>query len=118
MLTVLKMSSYPSQREWAANNLGTFDWHRHPVIVEALVTAAREDPAATVRAGCAYTLGRMHVTSEPVRATLRHLKEDRDPRVRADAEKALARLTGDPAPVPAADLNPVQPVRATQSVRP
>jgi hypothetical protein len=119
MITVLKTSTYPSQREWAANNLATFDGRSNPLVVQALVTAAKEDPAPTVRSGCAYNLGRMRVTTEPVLAVLGQLKNDRDPRVRADAEKALARLSGGEQPGvngvnTAADRNPVQPVRATQ----
>jgi hypothetical protein len=115
MVTVLKTATYPSQREWAANNLATFDWRGNPQVVQALVTAAREDPAATVRAGCAYNLGRMRVATEPVLATLEQLKTDRDPRVRSDAEHALARLSAVERPgVNAAARNPVQPVRATQ----
>ena len=85
-------------------------------MVQALVTAAREDPAATVRAGCAYNLGRMRVATDPVLATLEQLKTDRDPRVRSDADHALARLSAveRPGVSNAAAHNPVQPVRATQ----
>jgi hypothetical protein len=116
MITVLKTSTYPSQCEWAANNLSTFDGHGNPLVVQALVMAAKEDPAATVRAACAYNLGRMRVSAEPVLATLRQLRSDRDPRVRTDATQALARLNAgeQPGVSPAADHNAVQPVRATQ----
>jgi hypothetical protein len=115
MISVLKTANYPSQREWAANNLATFDWRSNPLVVQALVTAAKEDPAATVRAGCAYNLGRMRVTTEPVLATLQQLTNDRDPRVRSDAEHALARLGAveRPGVNTATDRNSVQPVRAT-----
>jgi hypothetical protein len=109
MLAILKTSSYPSQREWAANNLATFEGRSHPAVVEALLTAAKEDPAASVRSGCVYNLARMQVTSEPVLALLRQLKSDRDPRVRTEAEHALARLSPTPQ---ATEPNPVQPVRA------
>ena len=44
MLAALHGSLFPSQREWAAEGLATLDWRIHPEIVQALVTAAREDP--------------------------------------------------------------------------
>jgi hypothetical protein len=108
MLAVLKTSSYPSQREWAANNLATFEWRKYPAVVDALVSAAREDPAASVRSGCVYNLARMQVTTEPVLALLQQLKTDSDVRVRTEAERALARLN--PAPR-TGEQNPVVPVR-------
>jgi hypothetical protein len=110
MLQVLKTSTYPSQREWAANNLATFDGQSHPEVVYALLAAAKGDPAPTVRAGCAYSLSRMQVTAEPVLTALRQLKSDTDPRVRLEAEKALARLA--PPATPGTGSNAVQPVRA------
>lgn len=88
----LRESPYPAQREWAATNLATFDWRANPHIVAALVESARHDPAATVRASCVYSLGRMNVASEPVLATLQTLRNDGDPRVRQEAEQALVRL--------------------------
>ncbi len=108
MLATLKTSSYPSQREWAANNLATFDWRAYPVVVDALLSAAKEDPAASVRSGCVYNLARMQVKTEPVLALLRQLQSDRDPRVRTEAEHALVRLS----PTRRAEPNAIQPVRA------
>src|SRR5262249_21164890 len=110
-LLVLKTSSYPSQREWAANNLATFDWRACPQVVEALVVAAKADPPPSVRAGCAYSLARMGVTAETVLATLRQLKTDQDPRVRQEANQALARLGQGSAPT-ALPPSGVQPVAA------
>src|SRR5262249_23095943 len=52
LLNMLQESLYPSQREWAADNLAGCDWRTHPHVVQALVTGAVKDPAATVRAGC------------------------------------------------------------------
>ena len=51
------------QREWAAEGLATLDWRIHPEIVQALVTAAQEDPAATVRVACLHDLAKMHVST-------------------------------------------------------
>ncbi|HEV3118319.1 MAG TPA: hypothetical protein VGY58_14810, partial [Gemmataceae bacterium] len=56
MLGALRDSLYPSQREWAVAGLATFDWHAHPEVVQALLTAGRQDPAATVRAACVHHL--------------------------------------------------------------
>jgi hypothetical protein len=113
MVSVLKTSTYPSQREWAANNLASPEWREHPAVVPALVIAARDDPAPTVRSGCVHNLARMGVTAEPVLATLRQLKNDADPRVRVEAERALTRLSIDPRPGPRAEPNAVQRVGAT-----
>ncbi len=107
MINVLKTSAYPSQREWAAHNLGMCDDHTRPEVIQVLAVAAKDDPAPTVRAGCAYTLGRMRASGTRVMAVLQQLKSDTDPRVRAEADQALARLA------PATDSNAVQPVRAT-----
>ena len=120
MMYMLRTSVHPSQREWAANNLATFDWRMQPQVVQALLMAARQDPAPTVRASCAYNLARLKVNGEPIRATLQQLKTDTDPRVRAEAEQALALLapTGgsQPAPQMATQSQPapgqVQPVQA------
>src|SRR5205807_930693 len=48
-LAVLRDSLYPAQRELAADALAACDWQRQPQIVEALLQAARNDPAASVR---------------------------------------------------------------------
>jgi hypothetical protein len=92
ILQVLRASPYPAQREWAANTLSTYDWRGHPEAVQTLLQAAKEDPAATVRASCVYSLGRMNAASEPVITTLSMLRNDGDPRVRQEVEQALARL--------------------------
>jgi hypothetical protein len=107
MLAVMQTSIYPSQREWAANNLATFDAKAYPIVVETLTTAARSDPAGTVRAACIYGLSRMKVDTAAVRITLEQLKADRDPRVRQEAEQAIARMA--PATSPATELPNVQP---------
>src|SRR5262249_47893682 len=52
LLFKLRESLYPSQRELAADQLARLDWKTQPQIVSALLLGAREDQAATVRAGC------------------------------------------------------------------
>ncbi len=120
MVYVLRTSVYPSQREWAANNLTLFDWRTQPQVVLALLEAAKQDPAPTVRASCAYNLARMQVKAEPVVLVLQQLKSDSDPRVRREAELALAKLVPAGAPTPAQLATqsvapaPVQPAQAVQ----
>ncbi len=91
-MKVLRESPYPAQREWASNTLSTFDWRAHPEIVQILLQVAQQDPAATVRASCVYSLGRMNAASEPVMSLLNTLRNDGDPRVRQEVEQALIRL--------------------------
>jgi hypothetical protein len=92
LLEMLENSMYPSQREWAADKLATYDWRTHNTVVQALVTAAGKDPAATVRAACVRALGKMNVTTVPVITTIQALKSDHDLRVRQEVEQTLAVL--------------------------
>ena len=92
LLHVLHDSLYPSQREWAADELSECDWKQNMAVVDAMVLAAKEDPAATVRAGCVRCLGRMHANTVPVVQAVQSLRADSDPRVRTEVEQALATL--------------------------
>jgi len=92
LIKVMRESPYPAQREWAAQSLTSFEWRDHPQIVLALIQSASQDPAASVRAGCVYCLGRMQAAVEPVFGTLHVMRNDTDPRVRAEVEQALVRL--------------------------
>jgi hypothetical protein len=105
MLATLHESLYPSQREWTACSLANLDWRAYPQILPALLNAARQDSAATVRAACAACLARMNTGDPQVLTTLQALRNDADMRVRQAATQALSRL----APAPSA----IQPVRAT-----
>lgn len=89
---VLKESMFPAQREWAANTLSAFDARQNPEIVAVLLDCAKQDSAATVRAGCVYSLSRMGVVNEPIVNALQMLRQDSDPRVRAEVEQGLQRL--------------------------
>ncbi|MBI3410570.1 MAG: HEAT repeat domain-containing protein [Planctomycetes bacterium] len=89
---VLKESPYPAQREWAANNLSTIDVRQHPEVVAILLDCAKQDPAATVRAGCVYNLSRLGVANEPIVNTLNMLRQDSDARVRQEVDQALQRM--------------------------
>lgn len=92
LLTILRESLYPAQRQWAARQLANFDWRSQPEVIPALLQAARHDPAATVRADCVYSLARMNAATQPVLETFQALRGDTDPLVRQEAENAVARL--------------------------
>jgi len=92
MVTALRDSLYPSQREWAAESMAAVDWRNHPQVVQALTTAAKDDPAGTVRAGCVRCLAKMKANTVPVVTVVRDLRRDPDPRVRQEAEQALSIL--------------------------
>lgn len=92
LLAALNDSLRPSEREAAAEHLSELDWRIQPLVVEQLMKAAREDPAATVRAACVHALAQMKVTTPAALALVRDLKADRDPRVRQEAEEALSVL--------------------------
>jgi hypothetical protein len=98
----------PSQREWAAECLARQDWRAQPQILGALVTAARVDPAAAVRAGCVRALGKMKANTLPVVQTVQSLKSDRDPRVRQEVDETLAALGAAPE-----SRDGIRPVSAT-----
>src|SRR5262249_40378922 len=93
LLGVLGNSPPAAQREGAALSLGAFDGWLNPALVQGLVVAARADAAPNVRAASLYSLGRMNVRTLPVISTVQAAKADTDPRVRAEAERALAILS-------------------------
>src|SRR5258708_35836378 len=104
-------SMLPLQREWAANQLAELDWRTQPQVVDSLVQAAKDDPAASVRAGCIHGLARMNVGTPPVIAAISSLRTDPDARVQHEASQAMAKLAPnygpamiDPAVQPASGL--------------
>jgi hypothetical protein len=112
LLNQLRDSMLPSQREWAATQLADLEWRKIPQVVDAMVQAAKHDPAASVRAGCIHCLAKMNVATPPVIAVIQSLKTDADPRVHREATAALAKLApgqapammNDPAVLPAGGL--------------
>jgi len=93
LLAALKDSLRPSEREAAAEQLSELNWRVQPLVVESLMKAARDDPAATVRAACVHALAHMKVATPEAIALVQDLKSDRDPRVRQEAEEALNLLS-------------------------
>jgi hypothetical protein len=110
-LAMLKNALYPSHREIAAMQLSAFSAQQYPHAVRALLTAAKDDPAATVRAACVNGLMKMQVQSPELVAVLHQLRGDADPRVHQEVEQALARLA--PGLPQATEQPVVQPARAT-----
>jgi hypothetical protein len=104
LIQTLRDSIYPSQREFAAESLAKIDWRTHPQVFDALLSAAREDPAPTVRSCCVRCLSSMNVNSSLMVMTLQGLKNDTDPRVRTEVDQALAKMA------PQSDKGAVQPV--------
>jgi hypothetical protein len=97
LIRAMRESPYPSQREWAAQQLVSFDCRVHPQVLQAIVLSARHDPAVSVRAGCVYCLGRMQVPGDSVLSALQAMRNDNEPRVRDQVEQALVRLGQAPA---------------------
>jgi len=92
LIKTMRESPYPSQREWSAHSLTSFDWRAHPQVVPALIQSASQDPAPKVRAGCVSCLARMNVAVEPVVNLCHALRHDVDAGVRQEAEQALIRF--------------------------
>lgn len=95
LICQLRDSLLPSEREVAADRLTRADWRAEPQVIEALVAAARADPAPAVRAACVRSLGKMNVNLVPVVNVVRSLKTDSDLRVRQEVEQTLATLAGE-----------------------
>ncbi|HMC67390.1 MAG TPA: HEAT repeat domain-containing protein, partial [Gemmataceae bacterium] len=91
LLATLRDDLYPSQREYAAECLATSETKANTQAVEALMIAAKSDPAATVRAACVRCLTKMNVNGPAMIAMLHSLKTDADPRVRQAADQALSK---------------------------
>src|SRR5207247_8218170 len=75
-------SLLPSQREMSAELLSNWDTSREPTVIPALLHAAGEDPAGTVRAACVHCLVKMRAKAPEVVRVLLRLKAHPDLRVR------------------------------------
>jgi hypothetical protein len=93
LLKMLQESDYPSQREWAADQLAGQGMRSGPQVVAAIMAAARDDLAPMVRACCVRCLTRMGVQTMPMGKLLEDLRSDPDPRVR-DAVQEASRTLG------------------------
>jgi len=91
----LRDALFPSQREAAAEKLATLDWKTNDDAVRALVQAVHDDPAPTVRAACIHALAKMKVNTMPVVGAIRNANNDKDVRVRTEADDALSVLAAE-----------------------
>jgi hypothetical protein len=89
---VLSNDLMPSRREKAAEILSAMDWYQNHEILAAILRSAGEDPAATVRTACVRSLVKMKADTLETIHLLQSLRADADPRVRGEAEQALAAL--------------------------
>lgn len=92
-MVALKTSLQPSQREFAAEQLGQLSLRGNPEVIQTLVQGVRNDPAPTVRAACIRSLTRMKIHTIETMDLFRGMKSDQDPRVRLEADKALIQQT-------------------------
>ncbi|MSR30771.1 MAG: hypothetical protein EXR99_04620 [Gemmataceae bacterium] len=94
LVGILKSAIYPSQREWAAEQLGAMGAQGNPAIGAILLSSAKEDPAPMVRASCLRALRGMKIHNMEVMEAIQALRTDTDPRVRSEADLILIQLTG------------------------
>lgn len=90
LAAVIRDSIYPSQREQATEELGKCGADAREEAIEILKSAARKDPAATVRAASIRALVRLNANTPEVMALLQEMTKDKDVRVRHEAGNALA----------------------------
>jgi hypothetical protein len=107
-VVALREALLPSEREMATIQLGRCDWRSNGPVIEALISAAKEDPAASVRAACVRALVKMNVNTVPVVAALQALRSDNDPRVQQEVTQALAVLAAGLANQEAQGVQPPQ----------
>ncbi|HJZ55764.1 MAG TPA: HEAT repeat domain-containing protein [Gemmataceae bacterium] len=107
LLQMLRDSDFPSQRESAAELLGGVNGRSSPEAVQALVTAAKADPAAMVRVCCIRSLMKMQANTVPVVTAVQELKNDPDPRVRDAVGEALTAFGVAPAAPGSSSIQPV-----------
>jgi hypothetical protein len=105
LLGTLKEAVNPEHREWAAANLANPAWRDNVLVGQALLNAACQDAAPTVRVESVRSLARLELNTVPVYEALQKLKADRDPRVQREAQLALGKLfpAQAAAPVPSYD---------------
>lgn len=96
LIATLHDGSSAQRRVAAAEQLAGFDWRAQPAVVEALLTAARQESDTNVRLASIRALDRMHIDNFLVRNTLQALMLDRDASIHREATAALAHLVDRP----------------------
>jgi hypothetical protein len=94
LLSVLKESDTPAQREWAADCIAGANCASHPEIVPAVLSASKTDSSPIVRIACIHTLDKVHAHGPDVIMALNVLTNDPDPNVRKEAAQAMSHLAG------------------------
>jgi hypothetical protein len=107
LLLVLRSSLFPSNREWAVEQLSHADWHSNPVIVEMLLQSARNDPAPSVRESCVRNLGKMNAKTPSVVEALTALQKDENDGVRSEVTRTLAKFQTAAQPAARSAIQPV-----------
>jgi hypothetical protein len=92
----LRNALLPTEREQAVSRLTQVDWRSNPSVVPALLAAAAEDPAPSVRAACVRALVQMNANTWPVFTALQRLRKDADTRVLQEVEQALTAFSASP----------------------
>jgi HEAT repeat protein len=92
LVTILQRGTTPARREEAARSLAGIDGKRHPEVVTALLTAARQDEAPEVRLACVRNLARLDLDTPSVLEVFRALESDPDLAVRKEATLAAVSL--------------------------
>jgi hypothetical protein len=92
LLTMLRDGTYPEQREWAAAELASVDWHVNAKVLDSLTEAAEKDSSAPVRMQCIRSLVKMKAHTVTVLTLLDTLLRDRDSRVQQEARQALGKM--------------------------
>jgi hypothetical protein len=92
-IQVLSGATTPQERRQTVDGLMPTDLRTGPELVKLLLSVARSEGEATdVRVACIRTLARCRMGTPEVLATLRGLKDDEVPSIRAEAVIGLARL--------------------------
>jgi hypothetical protein len=112
LLSVLKESDTPAQREWAADCLAGADCKTHPEVIPAVLRAAKADASATVRIASIRTLAKVHASGPDVIVGLNSLTADADANVRKEANQAMSQMSSD------GTASGIQPASALQPARP
>jgi hypothetical protein len=114
LLTVLRTSSHPENRIWAADRLKCVnDCNIKPYVVDALQNTAKTDPAPLVRIAAMASLTDLGAHTPATVNVLEQALQDKDPRVRDCAETCLKQMGFEPVKKDKADQ-----VRTVSDVRP
>jgi hypothetical protein len=107
MLAVLRKIPNAGQRQWAAENLASVNCQAEPDVIPALLKAAQDDAATTVRITCIRSLAKLGAYGSTTTSVLQSLQYDRDAGVRTEASLALSKLASSTPNTPYQTLMPV-----------